>query len=332
MNILHLNRFFYSGQTTHVFALVREQQKQGIDSRLILGGYPTPQAVNQYQKIIQELDALLIRPGQTKKILSLLDRWLPDVIHAHSSSSFRLASSLADQLNVPLIITCHGLGLNTKEHLPHLENAKALICISPRVASPLRGFAHKIHIICNGVELEKFRPGEKGAQLTILFAARMDPGKQRGYNQLCKAVDLLHGVEFKVACNKTPLSKTARYLGWVSSMEKLLAGSHVVVGTGRTIIEGLAAGNAALILGRTYQGVLTPESVSRQKFVDLSGLSGKEPCYKDIFYDLAALQEDRSYLQSLQEFGLQMARKDYDNEKLTRSVINVYKGVLAKQA
>ena len=38
---------------------------------------------------------------------------------------------------------------------------------------------------------------------------------------------------------------------------RLLASTHIVVGTGRAVIEGLACGNAAVILGKTYQGILT---------------------------------------------------------------------------
>ena len=326
---MHLNRFFYSGQTTHVFALVREQQKQGIDSRLVLDGYPTQQAVNQYKGIIQELGALLIRPGHTKQLLKLLERWSLEIIHAHSSSSFRVASSLAEQLNIPYVITCHGLGLEKEDYLPYLQDAKALLCISPRVARPLCNYAHKIYIVPNGVELEKFHPGTKGARIKVVFAARMDPGKQQGYNHLCKAMDLLGDVEFTVACNKPANSKFAKNLGWVSDMEQLLSGSDIVVGTGRTIIEGMAAGNAAVILGRTYQGILTPETVSKQKFIDLSGLSGRKPCYKDIFHDIAYLTKDREYLKILQAFGVQLAKEQYDNKILTQRITKIYSKTIA---
>ena len=84
MNVLHLNRFFYSGQTTHVFALVREQQKQGLNARLIMDGYPTYQSLQLYKTTMEALGAMLVKPNDFQAACRVLQDWRPDLIHAHS--------------------------------------------------------------------------------------------------------------------------------------------------------------------------------------------------------------------------------------------------------
>ncbi|MCR3923033.1 MAG: glycosyltransferase family 4 protein [Firmicutes bacterium] len=325
MNVLHLNRFFYSGQTTHAFSLVREQQKQGINARLVMDGNPSYQALDLYKRTMDEMGAAIIKPGDLQALLRHLHSWRPHVIHAHSALTFPLAMSLVKKYHVPLIITCHGLGLNHHEARPYLQEAKAIICISTRVANTFREFATKVHTIPNGVDLHEFMPQKKDEPIKVALVGRIDTSKQKGYNHFCKAVDLLDGVEFYVAANKSPNSKTAHYLGWTNEVASLLAQTDIVAGTGRAIIEGLACGNAVIILGRTCQGILTPEKVAKQKWLDISGLSGSDPCYKNMFYDLAKLTQNKIYLQQLQTFGRDLAIKEFDNSILTKKIIDIYK-------
>ncbi|MDW7650499.1 MAG: glycosyltransferase family 4 protein [Bacillota bacterium] len=328
MNVLHLNRFFYSGQTTHVFSLVREQQKQGIDAFLLMDGNPSYQAVAMYKATMDELGAELIRPGDTAAIHRLLQGNKINLIHAHSSLMYPVAENLAEKLQIPYVVTCHGLGINKEENKPFLRNARTIISISPRVANTIREFAHKVHIIPNGVDVDEFKPGVKAEPVKIAFVARMDQMKQKGYSNFCKAADLLEDVEFYVASNQKPASNTAEYLGWTNEVATLLAQTDIVVGTGRAILEGMAAGNVAVILGRTYQGILTPEKAAKQHFLDVSGLSGSDPCYRDIFYDLAKLLQNKKHIPQLQRFSRELVAKDYNNEVHTRRIVELYKKVL----
>jgi len=327
VKVLHLNRFFYSGQTTHAFSLVKEQQKQGLDARLILDGNPSYQALELYRETINELGVTTVKPGDLQAVLQQLQHWQPQVIHAHSPLTFPLAALLAREYSAPLVITCHGLGLNNQEMSPYLQQASAIICISRRVANSMHDFAAKVHLVPNGVDLQEFKPAPKSEPVKIAYVGRIDQSKLKGYNHFCKAVDLLEQVEFFVAANKPPNSKTAHYLGWTSDVAGLLAKTDIVVGTGRAIIEGLACGNAAIILGRSCQGILTPEKI-KAKAIDLSGLVGNDPCYKNIFYDLAKLTQNKIYLQQLQKFGRELAEKEFDNTKLTRKIIVIYEQIL----
>lgn len=325
MNVMHLHRFSYSGQTTHVFSLVREQQRQGVSAFLIMDGYPSHQAVAMYEGTVNELGAAMIKPGDMPAIMRLTYGRRFHLIHAHSFRTYPMAASLAEKLRIPYVVTCHGAGLNKQESWPLLHKASFIICISPRVAETVGEFAHKCCIIPNGVDLNEFKPGVKKGPVKIAYIGRMDREKQQGYNQFCKAVDLLENTEVYIASNKGPTSKAAEYLGWTNQIACLVAQTDIVAGTGRAVLEGMAAGNAAVILGRKYQGVFTPKKAASRHFPDLSGLAGSDPCYRDIFYDLIKLTQNKDYLRQLQKLGRELVKKDFDNEKHTQRIIELYK-------
>jgi glycosyltransferase involved in cell wall biosynthesis len=327
LRVLHFNRFSHSGQTTHVFALVAEQQRQGLSAGLIMESYPSYQALEAYRQSIAQLGAVIIRPNDRESVCHQLKDRQWQLIHAHSALTFPTAADLAHKLNIPYVVTCHGLGLNQQEYRPYLQKASAVICISQRVANSLREFAGKTRVVPNGVDLEEFRPGDKDEPVKIALVARVDGTKTKTFLQFCKAVELLEDVEFYVAGNKKPPGNRARYLGWSNEITPLLARTDIVAGTGRAVIEGLAAGNAVLVLGRTYQGLLTPEKV-RQKYLDLSGLAGTDACYKTMFFDLASLMQNRPALRSLQRFGRELAEKEFDNRLLTKKIAGIYRQVL----
>lgn len=329
VNVLHVSRFLYSGQTTHVLSLVREQQKQGINALLVMDGYPSLQAVALYKEAVNELGAAIIKPGDSTALTYQIQGKKIDLIHAHSSLTYPMVTSLAEKLHIPFLVTCHRLGLNREQYRPFFHNARSIICISPRIANTMREFANKVYIIPNGVDLNEFTPALKGEPVKIAFVARMDHLKLKGYDQFCKAADLLEDVKFYVAANKNPKSKTAEYLGWTNRVASLLSQTDIVVGTGRAILEGMAAANAAMILGQTYQGILTPEKAGKQPFLDVSGLSGSDPCYRDIFYDLTKLLQNRIYLRQLQKFGRELVIKDFNNEVHTKRILELYRKILA---
>ncbi|MCW3489199.1 glycosyltransferase family 4 protein [Dethiobacter alkaliphilus] len=324
MNVLHLNRFIYSSQTRQVFSLVREQRNQGINAQLIMDGNPTYQTLSRHKQALSELDARMIRSGDVGALEKYAQEFLPTLIHAHCSSTFSLACNLARKLQVPFVISCYEPGLNRQEYQDSLQGAAAIFCTSTNIANKLKKFSTKVKVLPHAVDLQEFKPGEKNDPLKIVLFSQVDPAKQKAYHHFCKATDLLEGVKFYVASNKKPQSSTAIFLGWPDDVADLLASSDIVVGTGRVAIEALAAGNAVLILGQTFQGLLQPEKAASQKIPDVSGLTGSDPCYKNIFYDLAKLTQNQIYLRQLQQQGRKLAEKEFCNTKVTRRIINEY--------
>lgn len=331
MHILHLNRFFYSSQTSYIISLVHEQRLQGHQAYLIMESRPSVKIPDPYKNMLEQLGDAVIPASNPGSLTILLKNKGINLIHAHSPLSFPLAASLSSQLNIPYVVTCHGLGLNQPQYQSYLKDSGAIICISRRVAHNLRDFSHKTYIVPIGVDLSEYSPEEKNEPIKIVLLTWVDSGRQKGFDHFCKAVALLDDVEFYVSANTQPDCKHAIFLGCKPQHPRLFAKTDIVAGTGRTIAEALATGNAALILGRTYQGILTPEKMKEERHLDLSGLSGNDPCYRNIFLDLAKLTQNQIYLRRLQEFGRSLAQKQFDHKLLTRKIVEIYEDVLQKQ-
>ena len=68
-----------------------------------------------------------------------------------------------------------------------------------------------------------------------------------------------------------------------------------------------------------------------QQYLDLRGLSGSDPCYKNIFFDLAILTQNPIYLQKVQEAGRKLAEQHFDNRVICKQTLDVYTKVLKRK-
>lgn len=327
--------FFASGQTVHVVNLIRGLRRCGheVDLMVTHPGVEEP-STHPYAR---ELKALGVRVRVIPRHPAAAGR-LPfpaqgyDLVHAQSSWSFEHGRRIASRLGVPLVITCHGLGLDRPAYRPALAAAAHLICVGPRIAQSLSSFRKKVVIIGNGVDLELFRPGVRGPQFTILYAGRVDRWKRAGVVALCHAVDRLpDDIRLWVASNRRLPCRRAQHLGWVTDVNRYMARAHVVVGTGRAIREGLAAGAACVVLGREYHGLVTPDYVEGTEFPDFSGLgrNGGEPEPVAIRRDLMLLYRDRSLLQDLMAFGRRYATQHLGLDAMVAATLDVYRNAIA---
>ncbi|PZN06362.1 MAG: hypothetical protein DIU69_13370 [Bacillota bacterium] len=336
MRILMLTAtFFTSGQTVHVINLVRGLRRRGHEVDLMITHPGTMEPTTH--PYARELQQLGVRVQVIPRYAVVADRVpLPrqkyDLVHAQSSWSFEHARRIASRLGIPLVITCHGLGLEQQPYRPALAAAASLICVGPRIAQSLPSFRKKAVVIGNGVDLELFRPGVRERELTILYAGRVDRWKRAGVLALCQAVEQMpKDVRFWVASNRRLPSQRAQHLGWVTDVHRYMARAHVVVGTGRAIREGLAAGAACLVLGREYHGPVTPEYVGKTRFPDFSGLGGHqgEPTPAALYRDLMQLYRDRSWLQELMAFGRRYATLHLGLDAMVAATIDVYRDAIA---
>ena len=329
--------FFTSGQTAHVVHLARGLRRQGHGVDLLVTHAGS--ALRRARPYAQQLQAAGVRvlgiPRQPVAADRLeLPRQHYDVVHVQSSWSFEHGRRLAARLNVPLVITCHGLGLNQPAYRPALEAAERLICVGPRIAESLRPFREKVVVIGNGADLDLFRPGVREREFTILYAGRVDRWKRPGVLALCQAVDRLpEEVRFWVASNGRLPCRRAQHLGWVTGVHRLMSRAHVVIGTGCAIREGMAAGAACLVLGREYHGIVTPEFLDSMAFPDFSGLGRDQgaPSPATIYRDLSLLYRDGTLLQQLMEFGRQYAERHFSLDAMVGATLDVYADAIAAQ-
>lgn len=322
--------FFASGQTTHVLDLARGLVRRG--HRVDLWVTHCRGGREAHADTVAALEAagvavrFLPAPVVDERLGIPAGRY--DVVHAQSSWSFEPARRLAAMLGLPLILTCHGLGLDQPAYRPALAAADRLICVGPRVARDLQAYRAKIAIVGNGVDTERFRPGIREARWTLLYAGRVDRWKRPALAALLRAVlGLPRDAQVWAASTHRLGGGRIRNLGWIPDLERIMGRVHVVVGTGRVIREGLAAGAACLILGREYHGPVTPERVERMTFPDFSGMGRRlgPPDPAVILQDLLRLYRDREWLAELMAFGRRYAEQHLSLAAMVEATLAVYR-------
>ena len=324
--------FFASGQTTHVLDLARGLARRGhrVDVWITHGRGGRAAHAAAVATLEEAGVAVRFLPAPVVPGRDALPLGAYDVVHAQSSWSFDLARRLAATLDRPLVLTCHGLGLDKPAYGPALQAAARLICVGPRVARDLQAYRSKILVIGNGVDLERFRPGIREARWTLLYAGRVDRWKRPGIEALCQAVARLpKDAQVWAAANRRLPSPRIRHLGWVADLERVMGRVHVVVGTGRVIREGMAAGAACVVLGREYHGPVTPEGVAGMTFPDFSGAGRRlgSPTSKAILDDLLSLYRNRTRLQELMAFGRRFAEQHLSLDAMVEATLGVYRAV-----
>lgn len=332
MRILLLARIFFSGQTTHVIELAKELAAQRHQVAVLAYGCGHPQAWEAYRPVLEASGVRTYRaqkPGELQGVWATFD---PDVVHVHSSDLIAWACGYARAKSVPVIVTCHGLGVARK--CPQIKQADHVIAVGPNVQADLlqAGIRH-ITLIQNGVDTDRFRPSTEARKTftppMIAYVGRIDVAKRRALGELIEAVSVIPGAHLTLASNEHIHHPRVTCVGWLTDVAPLMAGSHIVVGTGRAIREAMASGCVAVVLGQTYGGVVTPETFGAHRKVALSfsGMHGKPPNRSDILNDLIKLSQDTAQCANLGQWGRAVAMRHFSLKEMTSRVISLYQDV-----
>ena len=155
--------------------------------------------------------------GQAPRLVGQLRRFRPVVVHAHFGTCGPAAMSLAEALNLPLVVTFHGQDATMTEaeaRKTHrgrelyrkkeqmIERAHVFIAVSDYIRNALlsRGYPdNKIIVHRNGIDLGFFSPAPQiGRENTILFVGRFV--EKKGAVYLLEAARMLKesGVDFEL--------------------------------------------------------------------------------------------------------------------------------------
>lgn len=323
LRILLLTHYFRSGQTTHVFALGTALRQLGHDVIIAVGGVRSAARAHYLRTLARGTRLLTQTPRAT---LIKLARW-SDVIHVHSKRSFHLGAQLAEEHGVPLVITCHAASLIRPEYEDAFHCARYIICPWPRLAEQMGPRQGRTVMIPNGIELDRFRfrPRTPGSELRLLLLGRIDHSRLEGFNALCDATLGLQGVRLSVASDYRVKRPEVTYLGWLARPERHLGRSDVVVGTGRAVLEGLATGCAALVLGVGWDGLLTPANASQlSRYNFIGDATGTPPSAPAIREAIVRLQQDLPLRSALGAWGRQYVASHFEATQMARRTASIY--------
>ncbi len=319
-----LSRFRCSGAMNHIFSLAAGLKRLGIEAIVVITHCP-PHYLDQIRYYQQFFPCFA--ESMPENILRLARRYRFGLLHLHDLTLTGITQKLLHSLRIPCVATLHGMP-DSALNPALLKNISFLITPHPFAEVPT-WLSRKTVFIPEGVDLDMYRPARKeGFKITFI-------GEEQGFTPegaaaLLKAAGLADLEVELLSPRPLPLLK-GRYHGWPLDSAAVLSRSQVVAGRFRGLLEGMACGNAALIMGQSCGGIFNPASYPTVlPFPDLSGKIGETPCYRTIFFHLTDLLKDRPLLESLQQQGRKFVRENCDLRLVAERTCRLYRQVTGK--
>jgi len=176
--------------------------------------------------------------------------------------------------NTPMIVTIHGIlhkDQNTGQIFPEHPNldvgVDAFVAVSEEVQKLLKdSYDIDAHLVRNPIDLELFAYNSKAInkkEIKTIFFNSNYQGKDDKVTNIIRDVAEHFNADIRaVGANFQP----------AYDVQDIIKDSDVVVGMGRSVIEGIAMGKIGLVHGRWGTGgVITPETVEKLSWFNFSG-------------------------------------------------------------
>lgn len=325
MKVMLLDRFSYSGRFNHVLSLAGELNRQGQPASVLATDLPE-QAKKLYRDHFLQAVAT-VNQDFTHNLYMAIRSGDISLIHLHSLQLLPQVIQLLPKLKVKLVVTVHeGEALSYLQQLPQ---EASLLTTSPGLLPYLKRTRSDTAFVADGINLEQYRPAAKDG-FKVVFIGEQGGFTRESYKLLLKAIGLT-SMSLEIICPERPQVITGRYHGWLPDSSPILSGSQLIIGRGRALLEGMACGNAVLVMGQSYRGILSPQDCLPSGLPDLSGAGSKVDCYRTIYYDLSRLWKDRVYLRRLQDWGRKLVRENYDLRLAAEEVAFAYQSALSRK-
>lgn len=311
-----------------------------------------------YHPLLPSMDLLNVK---AYKILNAaLNRYSIDIVHAFHHHSYLLSLFAAPRMNIPVVFTAVWF-LFTK---PFPAYPGRVIFVAEEFldqATPLfRGYPREMIVLPNRIDLDEFYPGidyrdfSKEKDLPdsgwkIAFMSRIDSIKIRSLQNAIEAVKILasrgrdvvlgiagdgalfHELEKIIdSVNRDLGRKVIRLLGPVLKPSQFLSWSDIVLGIGRSAIEGMACGKPTLIVGeKGLAGIVEPENVKELQYHNFAGRNVKDAVEPQRLADtIDLIMNDEPRREFLSNFTRQYAIEYYDYMVGAKRLEKVYEDAL----
>lgn len=280
-----------------------------------------------------------------------------DVVHTHPGPSRKVAMGIADKLNIPILMTFHGMW---KDSLPRYSNKlSAIFAVSEGVKdflkSNLSSGYDKFMIMPNGVDTSLFKPKHtifkrknlNQKKINISLITRLDKDKNfileifykalqftcREYTKDVRWTIVGDGTELeeiKQNCDKiTKGNQKVDFVGWKSgkALAKSYQESDIVIAPGRCALEAMASAKPVIAIGsKKYNGLVTKENWLNGVYTNFGGFGKKMDDYIEgsIENDLTKVLTDQNYRNDLGELGVFIVNEYYNAEEINDRIVSVY--------
>ena len=369
MNILHvLSQHEVTGAERYGSSLIRRQALDGHRVVVVSDTLHTPVEAEYLPMPIGQRDY----PQRLRNVIALrrLIRARDiHVVHAHSRAASWVAFFATRLSRVPLVATLHALQPMHRSVRLFSVYGEEVTAVSPSVLENARtvlGLPREhLHLVPNGTDLERFRPGAAPADarralglpvegpvvalvgrlsgprgpVATFVVAEVFPRVHAAVPtaRLIVAGGMRGGEDFPevvAAANRRLGGEWVRHLGHQPDVRATLEAADVVIAAGRSAMNALAVGRPVLAHGEThYVGVVseaTGEECRRTNFGDSGARRPTDP--ERMAADVVALLGDGARRCRLAEWGRAFVERHYDIQETWRLTRQVYRRARAAKA
>ncbi len=366
VNILHvLSQIEVTGAETYAAALIAEQVRAGHTVTVVSDTFSTPVPAEHVPLPIHKRDYLQ-RLRNVRALRRLIRERGIHVVHAHSRAASWVSHFAVRRTHAVLVSTMHAIQPAHRSARSFSVYGRQIIAVSRSVRENAVGDLGldpgRVHVVPNGVDLQRFRPCEGGAQAKLrmglpaegpvvaLVGRLSGPRAPVAKFLIAEVFPRIRGAfpaarllivgglrmpedfaAFVAEANQR-FSGAVRLLGHQPDVVPALAAADLVVGAGRSAMEALASGRAVLAFGEThYVGPVsedTAEEARRTNFGD-TGTPAAADAVR-VAADAIALLQDAGRREALAVWGRAFVERHYDAANTWLRVEGIYRQARAQ--
>jgi hypothetical protein len=290
------SRFLLGGSETYAVTVAEQLERLGHPVELFAG-----EASEQGRELAVARGLKLTTGDPT----ILADRDDFDAVIAQDAAS---AYVLASRREAPQVFVAHGLA--SFEHPPQgLRPVPPVVALNDRIGKHAASFACGPEVVrmCQPIDLQRFKPqgpSRAEARRVLVFSNYLEDDRMAMLEQACGDLGLeLTTMGIQANASVTP--------------QDVIAQADIVVGYGRSVLEGMVMGKAAYVWDRAGgDGWVTPETYPE---IEADGFSGAAT---DALIDIERLRADfAAYRPELGTLGYDIVRDKHSAARHTEDLV-----------
>lgn len=296
-----------------------------------------------YEKVELADRSLKSRLKNIKELGRLIKKHQIDVICANSRASAWVGNWAGKIYKKPLVVFAHGRQATSlsRKIVKGFGDLTVGVCetINEQIIKEFNINRDRLKIVRNGFPPAKVKQIERNERKTILFVSRLSGPKGEMIYNLLKyfrnRMNELGNVEIKIAgglvidSSFRELENDFNFLGFVKNLEDEYSKADVVIGSGRSAIEGIFYNKPTVVIGEACTvGLVTEQSMKRAietNFGDMDEIE-KQFDFEKVFNDtMTALK-----LEECDKQAADFIQKEYSLETQVERIEHYLKSVIVR--
>lgn len=322
-----------------------------------------PRSFNSAFDLINLINLILL-PFAIVQAVRIARQKKSQIIHSHSTNEFIVSLLTAKILGISSVITLHnyrGLSLSLPFIFKHVEK---IIVISREIEEKileLNVHPKKIAVIPNMIEVDDTLltthtplniPGFRPESFKIVTVSRLDLYKTDVSQKLISNAERIvtHDpkldIQIIIVGGGSELGRLQKwgdqinhkldrqaiiFTGFRKDAIRILSKAHIIIGSGRVVLEAMALGKPTIVASDRFGGVLDAESFPQLAKYNFSGRNSNErTSTENIYQAIITLLENKAYRDSVGLTAHELVQASYTLEAVTTQIQDVYRQALAE--